>query len=237
MKIGIIGYGKIGKTIEEIGVQRGHEIVARITSSSPDEEWNDLNEADVCIEFTNPASALENIKYCMENGFPMVTGTTGWYDHIDKVERWQDKYKGSFFYASNFSIGMNLFWQVNRRLAEIMNNHEDYAVSIKEIHHKEKLDKPSGTAITTAEQINKAIPDLKGWKLVEDNQNADVIGIESIREGAAKGTHIVTYESDIDSIELKHEAKSRNGFALGSIMAAEFLEGQKGFFTMEDMLG
>jgi len=173
----------------------------------------------------------------MENGFPMVTGTTGWYDHIDKVERWQDKYKGSFFYASNFSIGMNLFWQVNRRLAEIMNNHEDYAVSIKEIHHKEKLDKPSGTAITTAEQINKAIPDLKGWKLVEDNQNADVIGIESIREGAAKGTHIVTYESDIDSIELKHEAKSRNGFALGSIMAAEFLEGQKGFFTMEDMLG
>ena len=237
MKIGIIGYGKMGKTIEELSIQRGHEIVARITSSSTDEEWNDLNEADVCIEFTNPASALENIKYCMENGFPMVTGTTGWHDHIDKVERWQDKYKGSFFYASNFSIGMNLFWQVNRRLAEIMNNHEDYAVSIKEIHHKEKLDKPSGTAITTAEQINKAIPDLKGWKLSEGNPDADEIEIEAIREGAAKGTHIVTYESDIDTIELKHEAKSRNGFALGSIMAAEFLEGQKGFFTMDDMLG
>ena len=236
MKIGIIGYGKMGKTIEGIAVERGHEVVARLTSSSTDEEWSDLNEADVCIEFTNPASALENIKYCMENGFSLVTGTTGWHDHLEKVERWQDKYKGSLFYASNFSIGMNLFWQVNKRLAEIMNNHEDYVVSIKEIHHTEKLDKPSGTAIITAEQINKAIPDLKGWKLSEDNPDVDEIAIEALREGSAKGTHIVTYESNIDTIEIKHEAKSRNGFALGSILAAEFLQGQKGFFTMDDML-
>ena len=237
MNIGIIGYGKMGVAIEEIALERGHTIVAKLTSSSPDEDWDQLNDADVCIEFTKPDSALENFKYCMENGFALVTGTTGWYDHMDKVERWQEKYHGSFFWASNFSIGVNLFWQINRRLAELMNDQPDYTVSIEEIHHTEKKDSPSGTAITTADQILKAIPDLRGWKLSEDEPDGDEIEIVAKREAEVKGTHIVSYESDIDKIEIKHEAKSRKGFALGAVLAAEFLHGQHGFFTMEDMLG
>lgn len=237
MNIGIIGYGKMGVAIEEIALERGHTIVAKLTSSSPDEDWDQLNDADVCIEFTKPDSALENFKYCMENGFALVTGTTGWYDHIDKVERWQEKCHGSFFWASNFSIGVNLFWQINRRLAELMNDQPDYTVSIEEIHHTEKKDSPSGTAITTADQILKAIPDLRGWKLSEDEPDGDEIEIVAKREPEVKGTHIVSYESDIDKIEIKHEAKSRKGFALGAVLAAEFLHGQHGFFTMEDMLG
>lgn len=227
----------MGVAIEEIALERGHTIVAKLTSSSPDEDWDQLNDADVCIEFTKPDSALENFKYCMENGFALVTGTTGWYDHIDKVERWQEKCHGSFFWASNFSIGVNLFWQINRRLAELMNDQPDYTVSIEEIHHTEKKDSPSGTAITTADQILKAIPDLRGWKLSEDEPDGDEIEIVAKREPEVKGTHIVSYESDIDKIEIKHEAKSRKGFALGAVLAAEFLHGQHGFFTMEDMLG
>ena len=237
MNIGIIGYGKMGVAIKEIALERGHTIVAKLTSSSPDEDWDQLNDADVCIEFTKPDSALENFKYCMENGFALVTGTTGWYDLMDKVERWQEKYHGSFFWASNFSIGVNLFWQINRRLAELMNDQPDYTVSIEEIHHTEKKDSPSGTAITTADQILKAIPDLRGWKLSEDEPDGDEIEIVAKREPEVKGTHIVSYESDIDKIEIKHEAKSRKGFALGAVLAAEFLHGQHGFFTMEDMLG
>jgi 4-hydroxy-tetrahydrodipicolinate reductase len=236
MKIGIIGYGKMGLAIEKIAIERGHEIIARLDSKSTDEDWNELNDADVCIEFTNPASALENFKYCMENGFPLVTGTTGWYDHMEKVERWQDKYKASFFWASNFSIGVNLFWQVNKRLAELMNAQTDYSVSIQEIHHTEKKDKPSGTAITTAQHILERIPDLSGWKLKEDQADGDEIEIEALRQADVKGTHTVRYESEIDAIELKHEAFSRDGFALGAVMAAEFLQGQSGFFTMDDML-
>lgn len=237
MNIGIIGYGKMGAAIEEIAVERGHTIIAQLTSSSPDEDWDQLNDADVCIEFTNPASALENFKYCMENGFSLVTGTTGWYDHMEKVERWQEKYHGSFFWASNFSVGVNLFWQINRRLAELMNDQPDYTVTIQEVHHTEKKDTPSGTAITTADQILKAIPDLSGWKLKEDKPANDEIEIEALREEDVKGTHVVRYESDIDTIEIKHAAKSRKGFALGAVLAAEFLQGQRGFFTMEDILG
>lgn len=237
MNIGIIGYGKMGRAIEAIAEERGHTIVSRLTTNSTDEEWDALNEADVCIEFTSPASALENIKYCMENGFPVVTGTTGWYDHMDKVQRWQDKYKGAFFWASNFSIGVNLFWQINKKLAALMNDYPDYTVSIEEIHHTEKKDAPSGTAITTAEQILQHIPDLNGWKLTENNPDGDEIEIISKRQGDVKGSHKVIYESDIDRLELVHEAKSRDGFALGAILAAEFLMDKKGFFTMEDMLG
>ncbi|MEQ9187911.1 MAG: 4-hydroxy-tetrahydrodipicolinate reductase [Cryomorphaceae bacterium] len=237
MNIGIIGYGKMGMTIEEIALERGHSIIAKLTSASTDADWDRLNDADVCIEFTNPASSLENFKYCMENGFALVTGTTGWYEHMDKVERWQEKYHGSFFWASNFSVGVNLFWQVNKRLAELMNDQPDYSVSIREIHHTEKKDAPSGTAITTAEQILQAIPDLSGWKLKEDKPKSDEIEIEALREKDVKGTHTVRYESDIDSIEITHAANSRKGFALGAVLAAEFLQGQKGFFTMEDLLG
>jgi 4-hydroxy-tetrahydrodipicolinate reductase len=237
MNIGIIGYGKMGREIEAVAQERGHEIIARLNSDATDEEWDALNAADVCIEFTSPASALDNIKYCMENGFPVVTGSTGWYDHMEKVERWQEKYKGGFFWASNFSIGVNLFWQMNKKLAALMNDYPDYGVSIEEIHHTEKKDAPSGTAITTAEQIIKAIPDLKGWKLIEDDPDDDELPITAIREHDVKGTHRVSYESDIDSIHLTHEAKSRRGFALGAVLAAEFLKDKKGFFTMEDMLG
>ena len=237
MKIGIIGYGKMGKTIEAIAQQRGHEVIAKLGSDASDEEWDSLNEADVCIEFTAPGSALENIKYCMENGFALVTGTTGWYEHMNKVERWQEKYKGAFFWASNFSVGVNLFWQLNRKLAALMNDNPEYAVSIEEIHHTEKKDAPSGTAITTAEQIFSAIDDYTGWKLSEDNPSENDIEITAKREPEVKGTHIVTYESEIDKLQLVHEAKSRDGFALGAVLAAEFILDKHGFFTMEDMLG
>lgn len=236
MKIGLIGYGKMGREIERIAESRGHSIITKITSSSGDVEWDLLGNSDVCIEFTNPASSLTNFRHCIENGFPIVTGTTGWYEKMDEVKRLQAKYKGSFFWASNFSLGVNLFWKMNERLAQLMNPYEDYSIGLKEIHHTEKLDAPSGTAITTAEQIIKNIDGLSGWKLEEDNPQDSDLPITAEREGDVRGTHIVSYESDDDIIELKHEAKSRAGFALGAVLAAEFLQNKHGFFTMTDLL-
>ncbi|NCG29118.1 MAG: 4-hydroxy-tetrahydrodipicolinate reductase [Bacteroidetes bacterium] len=236
MKIGIIGYGKMGREIERIAQDRGHEVIARISSSSGDHEWELLNEADVCIEFSNPNSALTNFLHCFENGFPIVTGTTGWYDKMGEVQRLQSKYKASFFWASNFSLGVNLFWQLNEQLARLMNPYDDYSISLKEIHHTEKLDAPSGTAITTAEQIIRTIDGLDGWKLERDDPNENELPIEAVREADVKGTHSVTYDSEVDKIELKHEAKSRAGFAIGAVLAAEFLQDKHGFFTMKDLL-
>jgi 4-hydroxy-tetrahydrodipicolinate reductase len=236
MKIGLIGYGKMGKIIEEIAIDRGHEIVARLTSTAADQDWEELNAADVCIEFTRPESALANFNRCLENGISVVTGTTGWYAQMESVKTKYNKEDGSFFWASNFSIGVNLFWQINKKLAELMALQPSYTSSMIEIHHTQKLDEPSGTAITTANQIIERIPAYTDWKLDSEPHTTSDLIIESHREGDVKGTHIVNYDSDVDRIQIMHEAKSRKGFALGAVLAAEFLNGKNGWFTMEDML-
>jgi len=236
MKIALIGYGKMGKTIEEVALERGHTIAARITGSSGAEAWEALRGADVCIEFTKPAAALPNFTRCMEMGLPLVTGTTGWYNHREEVASRCRALDASFFWASNFSIGVNLFWQANKKLAELMARHPDYVPAITEIHHVQKLDAPSGIAITTAEQIIEQHPAYDRWKLTTDSVGQRELPIHAVREGDVKGTHIVSYNSETDRIELKHEAKSRRGFALGAVMAAEWLRGKRGFFTMDDML-
>lgn len=236
MQIGLIGYGKMGKAIEEIALERGHNISTRITGSSSASEWSQLKRVDVAIEFSRPEAALNNFRYCFKNGIPLVTGTTGWYEDYAKVEAWTQEFQASFFWASNFSIGVNLFWQLNERLAELMSRYPDYKVSMREIHHTQKLDEPSGTAITTAQQIMEYFPQLERWKLASESPEERDLPIESIREGDVKGTHIVHYESEIDLIELKHAAKTRKGFALGAVLAAEFLQGKQGLFTMKDLL-
>lgn len=237
MKIGLFGYGKMGKTIERIAIDRGHEIVCKITSKSTEAEKNDLKKADVIIEFTRPESALENFNFCLEHGLKTVTGTTGWYAQKAALKQQCDQTDGTFFWASNFSIGVNLFWEVNKKLASLMADYPAYKVSLDEIHHTQKLDEPSGTAITTAEQIIAALPNVTDWKLSEDNPTDQDLSITSFREGDVKGTHIVKYESEVDKIELKHEAKTREGFAMGAVLAAEFVQDKKGFLTMSDLLG
>lgn len=237
MKIGIIGYGKMGKIIEQVALDRNHEIVAKVDRNSTIAEWQALEKADACIEFTQPKSAIQNFSWGIDRGLPIVTGTTGWYDEMDKVKALVEEKNASFFWASNFSIGVNLFWQLNKRLAEIMSNYEEYTPSMTEIHHTQKLDEPSGTAITTAEQIIERSKHLHNWKLSTEHPQKGDLTIEALREGDVKGTHIVKYESPIDTIELKHTAKSREGFAKGAVIAAEFLAGKKGFFGMEDLLG
>tara|TARA_B100000902_G_C27148879_1_gene832642 strand:+ start:45 stop:758 length:714 start_codon:yes stop_codon:yes gene_type:complete len=237
MKIGIIGYGKMGKIIEQVALDRNHEIVAKVDHNSTIVEWQALEKADACIEFTQPKSAIQNFSWCVDRGLPIVTGTTGWYDKMDKVKSLVAEKNASFFWASNFSIGVNLFWKLNKRLAEIMSNYEEYTPSITEIHHAQKLDEPSGTAITAAEQIIERSKHLHNWKLSTEHPQKSDLSIEALREGDVKGTHIVKYESPIDNIELKHAAKSREGFAKGAVFAAEFLAGKRGFFGMEDLLG
>jgi 4-hydroxy-tetrahydrodipicolinate reductase len=237
MKIGIIGYGKMGKIIEQIAIKRGHTVAAKVTRQSTIQEWSVLEGADVCIEFTRPKSAIQNYSWCIDRNLPIVTGTTGWYDDMDKVKTLVNEKGASFFWASNFSIGVNLFWQVNKRLTELMAEHGDYKPSMTEIHHTQKLDEPSGTAITTAHQIIEQSNNLSSWKLTKDNPGESDLPIEALRESDVKGTHIVKYESPIDTIELKHAAKTREGFALGAVIAAEFLADKKGFFGMDDLLG
>ena len=236
MKIAIIGYGKMGKTIESVAIKRGHSIVARLDSKSDAKSWGSISLADIAIEFSRPEAAIENYKKCLDLKVPLVTGTTGWYEQMELIRQKVQNSDGSFFWASNFSIGVNLFWQINKKLAALMNSHKEYKASMIEIHHTQKLDEPSGTAITTAEQIINSLDGYTNWTLEKDGIKDSEISIEAIREGDVKGTHIVRYENDIDLIELKHAAKSREGFAIGSVLAAEFLICKKGFFTMTDML-
>lgn len=232
----MIGYGKMGKTIEEVAAERKHRIVARLTSNANAQDWEKLRMANVCIEFTRPDAAPTNFKRCLEMGLPVVTGTTGWYERMDEVVTWCKSGDCSFFWASNFSIGVNLFWQANKKLAELMALHPGYKAGITEIHHTQKLDAPSGTAITTAEQIIQRHPGYDRWRLASEGDAPATLLIDAIREEDVKGTHIVSYDSEVDRIELKHEAKSRRGFALGAVLAAEWLLDKKGLFTMEDML-
>lgn len=231
MKIALVGYGKMGKIIDEIATQRNHEIVARL-NESPNSE--NLNNADVVIEFSNPEVAFNNIKTCLENKIPVICGTTGWLDQKSEIEKIAAENKTSFLYGSNFSLGVNLFFALNEKLADLMKNFPDYNIQLEEIHHIHKKDAPSGTAISLAEGIIKNDNRFEGWKLDETRDKE--LGIFAIREDEVPGTHSVFYKSSVDEIEIKHTAYSRNGFALGAVIAAEWIQGKTGNFSMKDVL-
>jgi len=230
MKIALLGYGKMGKTIEKLALQKGHTIVVKTTSAS---ENINITNADVAIEFSSPKAAIENIKLCLDNNIPIVSGTTGWLENYDEMIKLCKKRNGSFIYASNFSVGVNLFFSINDYVSKLMEPWKDYKVSIEEIHHTQKKDAPSGTAITLAEEIIKN-SDKKKWNL-EGNAEQELT-ITSQRIEDVKGTHIINYKSIIDTISIKHEAHSREGFALGAILAAEWLQNKKGVYSMKDVL-
>ena len=231
MKIALVGYGKMGKIIDEIATQRNHEIVAKL-NESPNSE--NLNNADVVIEFSNPEVAFNNIKTCLENKIPVICGTTGWLDQKPEIEKIAAENNTSFLYGSNFSLGVNLFFAMNEKLADLMKNFPDYNIQLEEIHHIHKKDAPSGTAISLAEGIIKNDNRFEGWKLDETRDKE--LGIFAIREDEVPGTHSVFYRSEVDEIEIKHTAYSRNGFALGAVIAAEWIQGKTGNFSMKDVL-
>ncbi|MDB5109599.1 MAG: dapB [Mucilaginibacter sp.] len=244
MKIALLGYGKMGKIIEKIATDRKHEIVLKIDFNNLHElTVENLQKADVAIEFSTPATVLNNIGLCFKAGIPVVVGTTGWYDQLPMVKQQCEENNGSFLYASNFSIGVNIFFHINRILAKLMNNHPYYDVQVEEIHHMQKLDSPSGTGITIAEGIIENLDSKKEWVNIlaendgnmEDNLREDQLLIESHRIDSVPGTHTVIYDSEVDTIEFKHTAHNRNGFALGAVLAAEWIPGKKGFFTVSDM--
>lgn len=236
MKIALIGYGKMGKTIEQIALNRGHQIVSIVDINNPEEFQSDnFKSADVAIEFTTPATAFDNYMKSFAAGVPVVSGTTGWLDRISEIKEKCANEGKTFFYASNFSIGVNIFFALNKHLAKIMNNFPAYNVSMTETHHIHKLDAPSGTAITLAEGIIENIDRKDRWTLETADQPTD-LPIHAIREGEVPGIHEITYESDVDYISIKHDAKSRAGFALGAVVAAEFTAGKTGFLGMDDML-
>jgi 4-hydroxy-tetrahydrodipicolinate reductase len=236
MNIALIGYGKMGKAIEQIAIQHGHHIVLKINSANLDQlDHLDNYTIDVAIEFTNPLSAKDNVLKFLKKQIPVVCGTTGWKEHIGSVELATAQYNSAFLIASNFSIGVNLFFELNSYLANLMNNYTDYAIQIKETHHTAKKDAPSGTAISLAEQIIEQNEIKQHWHLGATNDHT-IIPIEALREDPAPGTHEITYTSIIDDISIKHTAHNRNGFALGAVLAAEFLQNKKGIFTMKDVL-
>ena len=237
MKLALIGYGKMGKAIEAIALQRGHKIVATIDQPNLDDFTKEkLAVADVAIEFTSPHSAYKNVKKCLSFGVPVVCGSTGWTDKLDELKQFNNEQQGGFMYSSNYSIGVNIFFEINKRLAALMAPHDMYEISIKEIHHTQKQDAPSGTAISLAEQVLKEIPRKKQWVNNSSSKPED-LEILSFRINPAPGTHYVKYFSEIDYIEIIHAAHNRTGFATGAVLAAEFLKGKKGFFTMKDVLG
>lgn len=238
MKIVLLGYGKMGKAIEEIALQRQHEIVCKVgIENLEDRTTENIKKGDVVIEFTGPDSAFENIKMCLDAGVPVVSGSTGWLKRYDEAKRYCEAKGGAFLYASNFSVGVNIFFELNRRLAELMNDHAEYGVDMKEIHHTQKLDAPSGTAITLAEQVIEKIDRKKKWVNAPAMDN-DELSIISERIDPAPGTHIVTYHSEIDDITIMHTAHNRKGFATGAVLAAEFLgKNRVGVFGMKEVLG
>ena len=235
MKIAILGYGRMGKTIEQIALDRNHEIVYKTSEKINTEE---LQKAEVAIDFSIPDAAFENITTCFKNNIPVVSGTTGWLDRYEEAVKICNENKGAFIYASNFSLGVNLFFQLNENLAKLMSKFKEYTVAIEEIHHTKKLDKPSGTAITLSESI-LPYTQKEDWKLVEEDEKASAnqIPVVAKREEDVKGTHSIKYSSAIDDIEIKHTAHSREGFALGAVIAAEWLSDKTGVFTMKDVLG
>lgn len=229
MKIALLGYGKMGKTIEKIALERGHTIVIKTSQ----EDGYDISKADVAIDFSVPNAAFFNIVNCFKHGIPVISGTTGWLHNYDKAIEICKKEQGAFLYASNFSLGVNIFFELNRTLSKLMKGQPQYTVSLEEIHHTQKLDAPSGTAISLANDIIDS-SDYKKWSL--GAPKSDEIGITAKRIENVPGTHEITYESTVDSIQIKHTAHSREGFAVGAVIAAEWIHGKKGVFTMKDVL-
>ena len=240
MKIALVGYGKMGHIIERIALERGHEVVSKVDVDNQEEfESEAFASADVAIEFTVPTKAVENYRKAWAAGVPVVSGTTGWNAVLPELKKEISEKGYTLFWASNFSLGVNLFFELNKRLAQMMNRYANYDVAMTEIHHTEKKDAPSGTAITLAEGILENLDRKSEWFLVEGQQSIvdSRLGIEALREGKVPGTHIIKYDSEVDSITITHEAKSREGFALGAVVAAEFLVGKPaGFYSMTDLM-
>ncbi len=245
MNIALLGYGKMGKIIEKIATDRKHTIVLKIDYDNQHELTSEnLKKADVIIEFTGPSSVLSNIQHCFDADVPVVVGTTGWYEHLNGVKEKCTAGNHTLLYASNFSVGVNIFFHINRKLAKLMSNYPYYDVQVEEIHHAQKLDSPSGTAITIAEGIIENLGSKKKWVNAlttegndanDENIKNDQLLIESFRIDSVPGTHTVIYDSEVDSIEFKHTAHNRNGFALGAVLAAEWVHAKKGFFSVEEM--
>ncbi len=238
MNILLVGYGKMGKAIETVALSRGHRIVERITRQNAEQLTPNLPPCDVAIEFTAPHSAPNNIIKCIELGLPVVCGSTGWLDQMGRIRKAVEENNGAFFYSSNFSIGVYLFWSAAEKLAALMSRFGQYRARICEIHHTQKLDAPSGTAITLAERVLAQSPHLDKWQLDTTGElSPQILPITALRQENVPGTHTLAYDSPIDRIELTHIAHSREGFALGAVMAAEWLQNRKGIFGMSDMLG
>ena len=236
MKIALIGYGKMGKIIERIALERGHEIVSIIDIQNTDDFTSEaFKSAQVAIEFSAPHVALENIRKAFAAGVPVVSGTTGWTEALPELKKEIDNKGYTLFWASNYSLGVGIFAAVNKYLAKIMNHFDNYNVEMTEVHHTQKLDAPSGTAITLAEGVLENLDRKNSW-VKEEQTKASEMAIKSLREGQVPGIHTIRYESDVDSIEITHDAKSRDGFALGAVVAAEFTVGKKGLLSMDDML-
>ncbi|MCW3083997.1 MAG: 4-hydroxy-tetrahydrodipicolinate reductase [Bacteroidetes bacterium] len=236
MNIALIGYGKMGKEIEQIALARGHKITLKVgTANAASYTADELKQADVAIEFSTPEAAIRNIYKCFDASVPVVVGTTGWLGHLEEVKKACTQKDQAFFYASNYSIGVNLFFKLNEALAKMMNNYPAYNVSMEEIHHVHKLDAPSGTAISLANQVIGQLPAKQKWINAETKNPAE-LSIISKRMDEVPGTHTVTYSSDVDEISITHIAHNRKGFALGAVIAAEFLQNKKGMFGMSDLM-
>ncbi|MDP4209972.1 MAG: 4-hydroxy-tetrahydrodipicolinate reductase [Bacteroidota bacterium] len=236
MNIALIGYGKMGKEIEQICLERNHTVSLIIDiNNQADFTVENLKKADVAIEFSKPETALANIRKCFEADVPVVCGTTGWLEHFDSIVKESNESGKGFFYTSNYSLGVNIFFKMNQFLAKIMNNFPQYEVEMEEVHHTQKLDAPSGTAISLAHDIIKDLDRKQNWQL-DGQDNAEALKITAVRRDTVPGIHTVKYESPVDFIEMTHSAKSRKGFALGAVVAAEFMAGKKGAFSMDDLL-
>jgi 4-hydroxy-tetrahydrodipicolinate reductase len=240
MNIALIGYGKMGKVIEQIALERGHTISFIVNSQNKNFTSEELKTSDVAIEFTRPEFAVKNMHRCFEAEVPVVVGTTGWYDKFEAVKKCCTEHNGALLHATNFSLGVNIFYEINERLAALMSHQNQYTVKVEETHHTEKLDAPSGTAISIAEGIIANHQTYNSWKLAEENFELSTLNFQlpiiAHRLPNVPGTHTVTYESNVDKLEITHEAKSRHGFALGAVLAAEFIADKKGIFTMKDLL-
>jgi 4-hydroxy-tetrahydrodipicolinate reductase len=237
VKIGLFGYGKMGQTIKRIALDRGHEIVWQIDVDNRDRVTPALlREAEVAIEFSQPAAALHNVRACLEAGVAVVSGTTGWLEQLPEAEAYCRAQGGAMLWSSNFSVGVNLFFALNRYLARLLNTRPEYAPDITEIHHIHKLDAPSGTAVTLAKDLIAAVDARTGWRLLPAPAGPAEVPIRAIREGEAPGTHIVRWQSDIDELAIEHRAHSREGFALGAVLAAEWIRGRSGVFSMAEVL-
>jgi len=237
MNIALIGYGKMGKAIEEIAISRGHSVVVKFNSQNPLES-SQLRTTDVAIEFSQPDLALKHIKLCADGQIPIVVGTTAWEEHLPEIINHIDKREASLIYSSNFSIGVNLFFEMNKHLARLMNDKTDYVASITEIHHTHKIDAPSGTAVTLAKDLISNHPAYSSWKLTGQSENMEKsdLPISAIREENVPGTHLISYTSEIDTLTIEHQAHNRKGFALGAVIAAEFIHKKQGVYTMSDIL-